>query len=74
MSPNNTLIQWVTIDHASIKSLGQISAWESGLLYIEIIDIETGSRLLIEHHELNADIDLKINLRKCIEIMISGNV
>lgn len=72
-SPENILHKGVTVEHASSKCLGQVSAWESGLLDIEIIDIETEDRLLLEHYELKDDIDFNNILQKYIEIMISAH-
>lgn len=71
-SPDNSLDQGVTVEHISKSCLGQISIWKSGLMDIEIIDIETENRLLYEHHEFEQTPNFDDLLHKYIRMMKSG--
>lgn len=71
-SPDDNLDQGVTVEHASKSCLGQISVWRSGLMDIEILDIETENRLLYEYHEFMQDPNFDDLLQKYIKIMKSG--
>lgn len=68
-SPDNSLDQGVTVEHMSKKCIGQISVWKSGLMDVEILDIETENRLLYEHYEVTKDTNFDDILQTYVEIM-----
>jgi radical SAM superfamily enzyme YgiQ (UPF0313 family) len=68
-SPEDSLDQGLTVEHVSKKCLGQISIWKSGLMDIEVLEIETESRMLYEHHELDENVDFSVILNHYFEIM-----
>ncbi|NLV37378.1 MAG: hypothetical protein GXY17_11980 [Clostridiaceae bacterium] len=73
-SPKDSIDQGVTVEHASEKCLGQISIWESGLMDIEVVEIESESRVLYEHYELDQNADFTDILKQYFEIMKNGKV
>lgn len=62
----------ITVEQASNTCLGQISLWESGLMDVEIIDIETEARLFFKHFELEADPNFDNILKEYFKIMQNG--
>lgn len=71
-SPVDSLDQGVTFEHASEKCLGQVSVWKSGLMDIEVLEIESESRVLYEHHELDENVDFGSILKRYFEAMKNG--
>lgn len=74
VSPDNSIDQAVTVEQLSKTCIGQVSIWRSGLIDIEILDIETERRLLYEHYELTQVPDFNKLFKKYIKIMKNGIV
>lgn len=73
-SPVSSLNQGVTIENISKNCLGQVSVWHSGLMDIEVLEIETESRLLYEHYEFSQAPDFSKVLQKYVKIMAGSLV
>ena len=73
-SPSECTDGGITVEQASNTCLGQISLWESGLMDVEIVDIETETRLLFKHFELEANPNFGNVLKEYFDIMQNGVV
>lgn len=71
-SPEDSLDQSITVEQASEKCLGQVSVWKSGLIDVEVLEIESESTVLYEHHELDENVDYGSILKKYFEAMKNG--
>lgn len=58
-----------TVYHSSEKYIGQISVWQSGAMYFEILEIEGEKTILQKHIEITNNIDFKSLLSEYIENM-----
>jgi len=70
-SPSGTIDSGVTVEQTSKRCLGQISVWCSGLMDIEILDIQSESRLLYKHLNVTEDSNFSLILEEYLMIMSS---
>jgi len=64
----------VAVDYSSQSCIGRVSVWQSGLMDIEILHIDTEERLLFEHHQLDGIPDFDKILKKYHTIMVMGKM
>ena len=68
-SVEGTLNPSSTVYHSSISCLGQISVWDDGQMYVEIVEIESGKSIYREHFKINENTDFKKLLGDYIQKM-----
>lgn len=74
VTPDDIADPSTTVDHCSDLCVGRVSVWSSGLMDFEVLDFETGERLLFEHQELDEYANFDTILSKYISIMKTGKL